>query len=259
MFPNREELARAKGVLVGLGYEYQEINLPEVLEGLAVPFLVLQKDVSEAVHALMKARASLSGRVRYRPYMEDVADGLPEPVPQHQDKVGNVVVMSVGPCMADPEKIRLISHISGDIGKVMPYLNAVRRGSYNPSGNTFSYMDGGRMISLLRTKIAVAKAHEVFDGYATLWRIKSWINNIWERRDALEPSYESGKEITVLEIFKHLPGNNCKKCGELTCMVFAALTLQGKHRILECRPVFEEGEYPGLLPPVQQIADGYGI
>jgi len=259
VFPNRDELGKAKQLLNRLCYEYHEVNSLAHLDEAAVPFLVVRENGSEAVHTLLQAKVALSGRVEYRPPLEDVDQGLPCPPEGQEDIVGRVVVMSLTPCAADPEKIRLIAHISGDLSKVMPYLNAVRRGSYNPNANTFSYIDAGRMISLFQSKIAAAKAHEVLDGYATLWRIKCWINAVWARRESIELSYESRKAINVLEIFKRLPGTNCRKCGELTCMAFAALTLQGKHGIAECRPVFENGEYPQLLPPLQQIADGYGL
>jgi hypothetical protein len=209
VFPNQDELGKAKEFLSRLGYEYQEINRLRELGGIRVPFLVLQGGGNEAVHSILQARIALCGRVEYRPPLEGAVQDLPTP----------------------PEA----------------------------AGHTFSYMEGGRMISLFRSKIAVAKAHEVVDGYATLWGIKCWINDVWARRHNIERCYESRREISVIEIFKRLPGTNCEKCGELTCLAFAALILQGKHRLSECRPVFEDGQYPNLLPPLQQIADGYGL
>lgn len=42
-----------------------------------------------------------------------------------------------------------------------------------------------------------------------------------------------------MEIFKHLPKTNCKKCGHPTCMAFALAALQGKAKLDDCEPLME--------------------
>jgi acetyl-CoA decarbonylase/synthase complex subunit gamma len=45
-----------------------------------------------------------------------------------------------------------------------------------------------------------------------------------------------------LDIFKLLPGTNCKKCGELTCLAFAVKLVGQEIGIMRCPPLFT-GEY----------------
>jgi ArsR family metal-binding transcriptional regulator len=49
------------------------------------------------------------------------------------------------PCLADPEKIRVIAEISNEIHDVFPYLNATLKGCiYNHAANTLT--DNGQDI-----------------------------------------------------------------------------------------------------------------
>ena len=51
--------------------------------------------------------------------------------------------------------------------------------------------------------------------------LKREINEVWERRGEIQPSFACAPEPRVLEILKLLPKTNCRQCGEPTCMVFA--------------------------------------
>jgi ArsR family metal-binding transcriptional regulator len=48
------------------------------------------------------------------------------------------------------------------------------------------------------------------------------------------PSYEAYKPIPVLDIYKCLPGTNCKKCDYPTCMAFAAALSKGEAVLDKC-------------------------
>jgi len=45
-------------------------------------------------------------------------------------------------------------------------------------------------------------------------------------------------KLNVAEILKHLPKTNCKKCGELTCMAFAARLAKRDISLEACPPLF---------------------
>jgi len=85
-------------------------------------------------------------------------------------------IMVLGPCVADETKIRLIAHLKGDLGPVLPYLNAViPQASYSPTAEILTFMEGYRMIALYRRRITIAKADEIVDGWLTLEpRLRQW-------------------------------------------------------------------------------------
>ena len=67
--------------------------------------------------------------------------------------------------------------------------------------------------------------------------IISRINRIWEERKQITPSYTERKPPQVIEIFKLLPRTNCRQCGYLTCMAFAADLSQSKVTTEACPPL----------------------
>jgi len=67
--------------------------------------------------------------------------------------------------------------------------------------------------------------------------LKREINAAWENRREIEPSYESAPIPKVLEILKLLPKNNCKECGQTTCMVFASMVAEGAKDAEDCPPL----------------------
>lgn len=66
---------------------------------------------------------------------------------------------------------------------------------------------------------------------------------------------------TVIELYKLLPGTNCKKCGESTCMAFAVALLSRKKSIPDCTPILEEDyreqkdKLEALLKPAEEAEE----
>jgi ArsR family metal-binding transcriptional regulator len=167
--------------------------------------------------------------------------------------------MVLAPCIADPQKIRLIAHISGNMEEAFPYLNSdMREGCYNRDGKTFSFIDGYRMISLYPQRISIAKADDIVDGWRMLEKIRCRVNEVYSRRDSIEPSYEMRKKPPALEIYKRLPGTNCRMCGQKTCMAFALTLWSGNAKPDQCAPIFN-GEYPHLKDAFLEICAGIGL
>ena len=66
------------------------------------------------------------------------------------------------------------------------------------------------------------------------------VNRTWERRDEIEPDYQATRQPTMLEVYRLLPGGNCRACGETTCLAFAAKLLQEDVDLAACSPLFTE-------------------
>ncbi|RJS76682.1 acetyl-CoA decarbonylase/synthase complex subunit gamma [Methanophagales archaeon] len=73
------------------------------------------------------------------------------------------------------------------------------------------------------------------------------------------------KISSPMEIWKYLPGTNCGKCGEKTCLAFASLLKERKKKLEDCPPLFEP-EYADkgknlaelLAPEVREVEIGVG-
>jgi len=149
------------------------------------------------------------------------------------------------PCLADPEKIRVIAEVSGEIYEAFPYLNAILKGCiYNHPALTLTIKKDGKLFTLHAHHITLAKVEDEKEAEEILIWLKNLINKTYENRNQIEPNYSMAAELKALDIFKLLPGTNCKKCGELTCLAFAVKLVGQEIEIGKCFPLFFE-EYQG--------------
>ncbi len=165
------------------------------------------------------------------------------------------------PCLADPAKIRFHARAPADLADILPYLNATIKGAiYNPHLPALTFTKEGRMICLHQRLITGAKIDDVEDARAVCDRLKDLINETWEKRADIEPSYERRARLTPLDIYKLLPRTNCCHCDLPTCLAFAAGLANESLGIMQCATIFE-GEYTDrrrLL--LQLLADaGYDV
>ncbi|VVB73067.1 Acetyl-CoA decarbonylase/synthase complex subunit gamma 1 [uncultured archaeon] len=61
------------------------------------------------------------------------------------------------------------------------------------------------------------------------------------------------KETSPLNLYKQLPQTNCKKCGEQTCMAYAAGLIARTRKVEECTPLVEEKKYAKKLEALKSI------
>ncbi len=73
------------------------------------------------------------------------------------------------------------------------------------------------------------------------------------------------KELSPIEVYKLLPGTNCKECGETNCMAFAAKLVNREATLHECPPLLEpkykdafDKLWALLKPPVRAVEVGVG-
>ena len=145
------------------------------------------------------------------------------------------------PCLADPEKIRVIAEISDEIHEVFPYLNAILKGCiFNHPALTLTIKKDGKLFTLHAHHITLAKIEDEKEAEEILGWLRDLINETYERRDQIEPNYSMAAELKALDIFKLLPGTSCKKCGEPTCLAFAVKLVGQEIEIGKCIPFFSE-------------------
>ena len=145
------------------------------------------------------------------------------------------------PCLADPEKIRVIADVSGEIYEVFPYLNATLKGCiYNHPANTLTIKKDGKLFTLHARHITLAKIEDEKEAEEILTWLKDLINETYEKREQIEPNYSMAAELKALDIYRLLPGTSCKKCGEITCLAFAVKLVGRDIEITKCDPLFSE-------------------
>jgi len=150
-------------------------------------------------------------------------------------------ITRVLPCLADPMKIRVIAEVSDEIQEAFPYLNAILKGCiYNHPANTLTIRRDQILITLHPLHITLAKIEDEKEAEELLSWLRDLINETHEKRCQIEPNYSMAAELKALDLFKLLPGTNCKQCGEPTCLAFAVKLVGRDTDITKCNPLFFE-------------------
>jgi ArsR family metal-binding transcriptional regulator len=148
------------------------------------------------------------------------------------------------PCDFECETVNVIGRFAEDISSVMPYLNATRpKALYNRSADILRFRFEGHQVTLQPHEMAVGGLADADAAIEMLTRLLRLINDTWERRDTITPNIVERKRLKTLDVYKLLPGLNCKACGEPTCFVFANKLAAGQVDVALCTPPCTDGAY----------------
>lgn len=137
-------------------------------------------------------------------------------------------------------EIEVAARLDVDLTPLMPYLNAELPGArYTPSIPALVWMVGDHQIGILPDRIAVDHIHEDEDPIPLLEYVARTINDIWGRREAIEPRHSPRSFRQPLEIYTLLPQTNCQLCGVQTCYNFALKLTAGLAELTECTTLFD--------------------
>ncbi|MGC8491342.1 MAG: (Fe-S)-binding protein [Syntrophobacteraceae bacterium] len=146
-------------------------------------------------------------------------------------------------CRPEAESVQLIAHLDQDISEVIPYLNAVFGGfQYIKDPPCVTFRVHGKLIAIHSEKICVNALKDAAEGDKIIEWLKQEVNDTWERRGEIVPSYEGAPKPKVMEILKLLPRTNCRLCGQPTCMVFAVQAAEGGKGAEDCPALEGEGK-----------------
>jgi ArsR family metal-binding transcriptional regulator len=153
--------------------------------------------------------------------------------------LNHIDIYHTSPCFAEAGKIRVKAKLSDDISELLPYLNRViKNANYNAYAPNITLFKEFRMITIEPTNLILIKALNDTDARQILAWLKDLINDTAERRNEIEPLYESQKRPHPLQLYTWLPRTNCKQCGEKSCLAFAALLFVGQQSLENCSLLF---------------------
>jgi len=143
-------------------------------------------------------------------------------------------------CNPSAEYVNCLAALRDDIREVFPYLNATLKAcQYNPDAPFLRFRHEGHIIVLRPRQAAVSKLVDAEDAQRMLGRVKDLVNDTWERREQITPSCRRAAGLTALQLYRLLPGGNCGKCGEPTCLAFAVKLAEEEATLDRCSPLLE--------------------
>ncbi len=162
-------------------------------------------------------------------------------------------------CNPSSLKVNAIADLSEDISGVLPYLNTALKGlQYYAEEKILTAKRGGRMITFRPRQIALTKLEDEKEATVVMEELKRIVNETYANRDHIKPTYTSRPMPRPLDIFKLLPGKNCKECGEATCMAFALKLINDEVELNQC-PLLSEKEFEANRLKLKQFFPDSGI
>jgi len=156
-------------------------------------------------------------------------------------------------CNPSFQSVHCIAYLGQNISEVLPYLNAILGGfEYLKDPPAVTFRIHGKLITVHPDKIAINALKDEAEADKILEWLKREINEAWEKRDQITPSYEGAPKPKVLEILKQLPKTNCRECGFPTCTVFAAKVAEGAKGPEDC-PALDEQRLKALEEYMSQF------
>lgn len=149
------------------------------------------------------------------------------------------------PCDPGSERWSAFAQIGTDISAVLPYLNTRLKGAiYDHSAQVLTWRAGGRTVCFRPHQIAVSNLEDRGEAEAVVKRMVDLANRTWQKRDGIQPSLIKRGRLKALDVYKLLPGQNCKACGQPTCFTFALKLAAGQANIEACEPLFADEYRP---------------
>jgi ArsR family metal-binding transcriptional regulator len=131
-------------------------------------------------------------------------------------------------CNPSFQSVHCVARLEQDISEVLPYLNTALGGAdYIKSPPALTLRIYGKLITIHSREIFINALKDEAEADKILEWLKKEINESWERREEIEPTFDAPPAPQWLEILKLLPKTNCRECGEPTCTVFALQAAQG--------------------------------
>lgn len=157
------------------------------------------------------------------------------------------------PCHPGADVWTVKCNLDTDIGEVLPYLNAALDGAnYDHKAKVLVWKTGKKKYAFRPADIRVGPIQERSEASALCDQALEIVNDVWSRKENIEPDYEKKYVPSVMEIYKLLPRNNCKGCGYSTCMAFAAALRDNKEELCQC-PELAKEEYRDSLKKLEQL------
>ncbi|MFZ5449465.1 MAG: (Fe-S)-binding protein [Thermodesulfobacteriota bacterium] len=128
----------------------------------------------------------------------------------------------VRPPNPSAQHLRCFAALDADVTEVLPYLNTILKGyEYltDPPSLTLKLL--GKLVTIHPRKVAINIVKDEQEADEILEWLTRNINETWDRKNQIAPSFKAAPKPRVLDILRLLPKTNCGKCGAPTCMVFA--------------------------------------
>ncbi len=162
-------------------------------------------------------------------------------------------------CLPNSDHYNIVMEMEESIEDLLPYLAASLPGcTYIHGSGVVNFMDAGHIVAVYPRQMTITDVTEKAEADELCNHYFGKIKEVKAQRETITPIYLKRSTITVLDIFRALPGTNCGLCLSPTCMAFAAKVFRREDSIASCKPILNESKERGEIFHQLQM-NGYEI
>jgi ArsR family metal-binding transcriptional regulator/DNA-binding CsgD family transcriptional regulator len=133
-----------------------------------------------------------------------------------------------------------------DVTRLFPYINAtVENAKFYDKPEHIQFTIEDIHCTLYPKDAIVAPFKNQDQALKFVERLIDFLNDIYVKKDTLDPNYKKFSPVSVIDIYRLLPQTNCKECGYATCMAFSAALRNSETAPDKC---------PDFVEPISEIA-----
>jgi len=136
-----------------------------------------------------------------------------------------------------------------DLTPLFPYINAVAdHAQFYEKPVYIKFLLFDRLCAFYPRQGAFTPVRDIADAMAFLPQLLDFIVDVSRRCPAIMPNHKKFKPASALDIYRLLPGSNCRSCGYATCLAFAAALSRQRTSMVNCphlaNPMEEKATFP---------------
>jgi DNA-binding CsgD family transcriptional regulator/ArsR family metal-binding transcriptional regulator len=141
--------------------------------------------------------------------------------------------------------------VDSDLSPLFPYLNArFTDAKFFASPRRIQFIFDKALCTLYPHEVIAAAFKDHGHALHFSKRLVACLNDLHEQRPVIKPDYKTVAPVAHLDIYRLLPGTNCRECGHASCLAFAAAISRGQASAAGCpgfsEPVVTKAVYPLL-------------
>lgn len=136
-----------------------------------------------------------------------------------------------------------------DLRPLFPYVNGQFNGAkLRDQPERIQFVLDGVGCTLYSTEVVAAPFDDQKQAQRFVDRMVATLNELYERRASLRPSYRKTKDLSVLALYRLLPKTNCRECGKPSCLAFAGALSRGATSPDRCRGISNPLSHHAVYP-----------
>ena len=141
--------------------------------------------------------------------------------------------------------------LDNDVSPVFPYINATMpEVEYHDHPDYIQFYWDDCRCSIYPREAYVGPFADEGEAHKFIDRLLALLNDTYANRASITPNYKKSRRAPVMDIYRLLPGTNCRECGFPTCLAFAGAISQRQAGTHQCpymkSPIYQSAVYPVL-------------